>query len=208
MVNDLKAGQERHYRVFALVGTAVAESAEMSWPSDQKSGNTAPPLVPKKPTSLTARAVDTRALMWPGLPLICPVATNDDLDGSEEGTTVIKGYYIEYSDDEGKTWNALVTDDNGRAKIVEGIQVHRHWPDARADARLPGRRGEHGRQQVPAEHLVQFGCCHDRAGAVAQRARRPGCRGRWAERHQAVLERPGRRGRRRSGNVVPDRVQP
>ena len=120
MVNDLKAGQERHYRVFALVGNA--NSDEMSWPSDQKSGNTAPPLVPKKPTSLTARAGGHTSIDLAWVAPDSPVATNDDEDGSEEGTSVIKGYYIEYSDDEGKTWNALVTDDNGRAKVVEGTK--------------------------------------------------------------------------------------
>ena len=119
--NDLHAGQERHYRVFALTNETPA-SAEMSWPSEQKSGNTAAPLKPERPTNLSVRAGNPAGhtsidLTWTAPDM--PVATNDDLDGSEEGPSVINGYRVQYSDDEGKTWHDLVTDKNGDLMLVE-----------------------------------------------------------------------------------------
>ena len=38
---------------------------------------------------------------------VAPDDTNDDLDGSEEGPTVIMHYVVEVSDDEGQTWSSL-----------------------------------------------------------------------------------------------------
>ena len=121
--NDLRAGQERHYRVFALVGANAGD--EMSWPSEQKSGTTAAPIKPERPTNLSARAGDPAGhtsidLTW--TPPDMPVATNDDLDGSEEGPSVIKGYRVQYSDDEGKTWADLVKDRSGDLMLVEGTK--------------------------------------------------------------------------------------
>ena len=38
---------------------------------------------------------------------VAPDATNDDLDGSEEGPSVILHYVVEVSDDQGQTWSSL-----------------------------------------------------------------------------------------------------
>ena len=96
--DDLNAGKTRHYRVFGFIGN------EMSWPSPQNSGITAAPLTPAAPQRLAAEPEGHTAnlLEWEA-----PDANNDDLDGSEEGPTVIKHYVVEVSDDEGQTWSSL-----------------------------------------------------------------------------------------------------
>ena len=96
--DDLNAGKTRHYRVFGFIGN------EMSWPSPQHSGITAAPLTPAAPQRLMAEPEGHTAnsLEWEA-----PDATNDDLDGSEEGPTVIMHYVVEVSDDEGRTWSSL-----------------------------------------------------------------------------------------------------
>ena len=98
VMDDLNAGKTRHYRVFGFIGN------EMSWPSPQNSGITAAPLTPAAPQRLAAEPEGHTAnlLKWHA-----PDANNDDLDGSEEGPTVIMHYVVEVSDDEGQTWSSL-----------------------------------------------------------------------------------------------------
>ena len=98
IADDLNAGKTRHYRVFGFIGN------EMSWPSPQNSGITAAPLTPAAPQRLAAEPEGHTAnlLEWQA-----PDDTNDDLDGSEEGPTVIMHYIVEVSDDEGQTWSSL-----------------------------------------------------------------------------------------------------
>ena len=98
IADDLNAGKTRHYRVFGFIGN------EMSWPSPQNSGITAAPLTPAAPQRLAAEPEGHTAnlLEWQA-----PDDTNDDLDGSEEGPTVIMHYVVEVSDDEGQTWSSL-----------------------------------------------------------------------------------------------------
>ena len=98
VADDLNAGKTRHYRVFGFIGN------EMSWPSPQNSGITAAPLTPAAPQRLAAEPEGHTAnlLEWQA-----PDDTNDDLDGSEEGPTVIMHYVVEVSDDEGQTWSSL-----------------------------------------------------------------------------------------------------
>ena len=76
----------------------------MSWPSPQNSGRTADPLTPEPPKSLrtTPGGHTSIELEWNA-----PDASNDDLDGSEEGPSVITHYVIQSSDDEGVTWQEL-----------------------------------------------------------------------------------------------------
>ena len=96
--DDLNAGKTRHYRVFGFIGN------EMSWPSPQNSGITAAPLTPAAPQRLAAEPEGHTAnlLEW-----LAPDDTNDDLDGSEEGLSVIMHYVVEVSDDQGQTWSSL-----------------------------------------------------------------------------------------------------
>ena len=98
VMDDLNAGKTRHYRVFGFI------SDEMSWPSPQNSGITAAPLTPAAPQRLMAEPEGHTAnlLEW-----VAPDATNDDLDGSEEGPSVIMHYVVEVSDDQGQTWSSL-----------------------------------------------------------------------------------------------------
>ena len=98
VADDLNAGKTRHYRVFGFIGN------EMSWPSPQNSGITAAPLTPAAPQRLAAEPEGHTAnlLEWQA-----PDANNDDLDGSEEGPSVIMHYVVEVSDDEGQTWSSL-----------------------------------------------------------------------------------------------------
>ena len=128
--DDLAAGQQRHYRVFALTkldGTArnrapynVSEAGrhavdtrlvtepgtEMSWPSPQEYGQTAAPLKPQAPQRL--RVTETGhthiALAW-----TAPDASDNEADGSEEGPTVIIDYLLQMSNDEGVSWMDLAT---------------------------------------------------------------------------------------------------
>ena len=97
-MDDLNAGKTRHYRVFGFIDN------EMSWPSPQNSGITAAPLTPAAPQRLAAEPEGHTAnlLEW-----LAPDDTNDDLDGSEEGPTVIMHYVVEVSDDQGQTWSSL-----------------------------------------------------------------------------------------------------
>ena len=76
----------------------------MSWPSPQNSGITAAPLTPAAPQRLAAEPEGHTAnlLEWQA-----PDANNDDLDGSEEGPSVIMHYVVEVSDDQGQTWSSL-----------------------------------------------------------------------------------------------------
>ncbi len=101
---DLTAGQTRYYRVFAL---GAAADRLMSFHSDQKSGTTANAKKPEKPTGLTAVA-DSHVsikLSWTAPDL--PLADNDEKDGSEEGPSVIEGYFIQYLDEGSTTWAHL-----------------------------------------------------------------------------------------------------
>ena len=85
-------------------------------PSPQQTGNTAPPLRPDAPTDLRATATGHThtQLEW-----IAPDASNDDADGSEEGSTVITHYVVSTSDDEGKTWMDLMDEDGMVLKVME-----------------------------------------------------------------------------------------
>ena len=124
----LRAGQTRHYRVFAFPTTGVQI---MSWPSDQRSGTTANPKKPNPPTGLSATAASHTSvkLDWtaPDTDLV-PVppneADNDD-DGSEEGPSVIVGYYIQYLEEGASSWahiqkngSNLITNKDGKAGIT------------------------------------------------------------------------------------------
>ena len=123
--NDLKAGQIRHYRVLALREDSDADNLpdtpnidenKTSWPSPQQTGNTAPPLRPDAPTDLRATATGHThtQLQW-----IAPDQSNDDLDGSEEGSTVITHYVVSTSDDQGRTWKDLMDEDGMVLKVME-----------------------------------------------------------------------------------------
>ena len=118
--NDLKAGQTRHYRVLALrvndITTEDVNENKTSWPSPQQTGNTSPPLRPDAPTDLRATATGHThtQLEW-----IAPDASNDDADGSEEGSTVITHYVVSTSDDEGRTWMDLMDEDGMVLKVME-----------------------------------------------------------------------------------------
>ena len=118
--NDLKAGQTRHYRVLALrdddTDTADINENKTSWPSPQQTGNTAPPLRPDAPSDLRATSTGHThtQLEW-----IAPDASNDDADGSEEGSTVITHYVVSTSDDEGRTWMDLMDEDGMVLKVME-----------------------------------------------------------------------------------------
>ena len=103
VADDLNAGKTRHYRVFGFIDNEMFGN-EMSWPSPQNSGITAAPLTPAAPQRLAAEPEGHTAnlLEW-----LAPDDTNDDLDGSEEGPTVIMHYVVEVSDDEGQTWSSL-----------------------------------------------------------------------------------------------------
>ena len=123
----LTAGQERHYRVFAV--NVEVDNRIMSTPTDGRSGTTANPKKPEPPTALraTAESHTSIKLRWraPDIgddPL-------DDRDGSEEGSSVIVGYYIQYLDDGASNWahiknekdgSNLITDKDGKAS-TEGI---------------------------------------------------------------------------------------
>ena len=122
--DTLKAGQIRHYRVFALredntdtnpPNTLNVNENKTSWPSPQQTGNTAPPLRPDAPSDLRATATGHThvQLVW-----IAPDASNDDADGSEEGPTVITHYVVSTSDDEGRTWSDLMDEDGMVLKVT------------------------------------------------------------------------------------------
>ena len=118
--NNLKAGQTRHYRVLALrvddAGTGDINEKKTSWPSPQQTGNTAPPLRPDAPSDLRATSTGHTHVQ---LEWIAPDASNDDLDGSEEGSTVITHYVVATSDDEGRTWTDLMDEDGMVLKVME-----------------------------------------------------------------------------------------
>ena len=100
-VNDtLSAGQQRHYRVFALTeldtgGETIDRESpdparlvtvpgtEKSWPSPQEYGQTAAPLKPDAPQNMrvTERGHTHIALAW-----TAPDASDQELDGSERGS--------------------------------------------------------------------------------------------------------------------------
>ena len=112
MADHLRASQTRHYRVFAITTTA------MSWPSDQRAGTTAIPQKPNPPTGLmTIPAGHTSVkLTW-----AAPDGVDDDLDGSEEGPSVIIGYYIQYLDEVSTSWSYLKNKDGGNLLSPKGV---------------------------------------------------------------------------------------
>ena len=105
---DLTAGQTRHYRVFALADTVGNQI--MSTPTDGRSRTTANPKKPEPPTALraTAESHTSVKLRWRA-----PDATDLTLDGSEQGPSVIVGYYIQYLDDGASTWTHIKNKDGG-----------------------------------------------------------------------------------------------
>ena len=104
---DLAAGQTRHYRVFALAG---ADDHIMSTPTDGRAGTTANPLKPERPTNLRAVADGHTSIKLTWTP---PDATDPVRDGSEEGPSVIVGYYIQYLDDGASNWTHIKNKDGG-----------------------------------------------------------------------------------------------
>ena len=116
VADRLAASQTRHYRVFASDGTVT------SWPSDQRAGTTAIPKKPNPPTNLTTTPAGHTSvkLMW-----AAPDGPNDpadDLDGSEEGPSVIVGYYIQYLDEGSTSWSYLKNKDGGNLVSSEGTE--------------------------------------------------------------------------------------
>ena len=97
----LKGGQTRYYRVFANLTTAG--NTEMSWPSVQKSGTTARPLQPMKPTSFTATATGHTSIK-----LAWAAPTTDTSSGWDE---VIDNYIVQVWDADRSRWNDLDTTD-------------------------------------------------------------------------------------------------
>ena len=91
----------------------------MSWPSPQEFGGTANPLKPAAPQRLrvTERGHTHIDLGW-----IAPDARDDDLDGSEEGPSVITHYILEISDDAGVTWTPRIdyNDETGKEIKITG----------------------------------------------------------------------------------------
>ena len=106
--DDLAAGKTRHYRVFAINTGNI-----MSWPSNQRSGTTKYPEKPDPPTNEQAVPAGHTSitLSWNAPDL--PAATNDDMDGSEEGPSVIAGYYIQYLDEGSSSWSHIKNDAGG-----------------------------------------------------------------------------------------------
>ena len=104
----LAAGQERHYRVFAVIGTT------MGWASVPDSGTTATALEPGAPELLRALATGHTeiTLSW-APPAVTDTVCGDteaarENDGSECGPSVITKYIVEYSEDEGDSWATLM----------------------------------------------------------------------------------------------------
>ena len=97
----------------------VTLGSEMSWPSPQEFGGTANPLKPAAPQRLrvTERGHTHIDLAW-----TAPDARNDDLDGSEEGPSVITHYILEISDDAGVTWTQRIdyNDETGKEIKITG----------------------------------------------------------------------------------------
>ena len=123
MDENLAAGQTRHYRVFALAAQA---NQIMSWPSDQRSGTTANAEKPDPPTGLTATAASHTSIVLAWTPPDGDGTTSplDDMDGSEEGPSVIAGYYIQYLEDGASNWahiqkdgSNLITDAKGEPDV-------------------------------------------------------------------------------------------
>ena len=112
---NLRAGQTRYYRVFALSGA----TSLMSFQSDQKSGTTAHPNKPNPPTSPTAIPDSHTSIKLSWIAPDGGDTPNDELDGSEEGPSVIVGYYIQYLD-EGATGWAHITTKDGSKLITDG----------------------------------------------------------------------------------------
>ena len=97
----------------------VTLGSEMSWPSPQEFGGTANPLKPAAPQRLrvTERGHTHIDLAW-----LAPDARDDDLDGSEEGPSVITHYILETSDDAGVTWTPRIdyNDETGKEIKITG----------------------------------------------------------------------------------------
>jgi hypothetical protein len=104
----LAAGQERHYRVFAVIGTT------MGWASVPDAGTTATALEPGAPELLRAQATGHTEITLSWAPpavtdAVCgEAAAPRENDGSECGPSVITKYIIEYSEDEGDSWATLM----------------------------------------------------------------------------------------------------
>ena len=123
---DLTAGQTRHYRIFAV---PVAGSLIMTTPTDGRSGTTANPRKPEPPTALRTipESHTSIKLRWEAPDddgtAVPPNADDDHDDGSEEGPSVIVGYYIQYLEEGAINWayiknddgGNLITDDKGKA---------------------------------------------------------------------------------------------
>ena len=113
---NLTAGQTRHYRVFALASTTVRPHI-MSTPTDGRSGTTANPRKPEPPTALrtTSESHTSIKLRWeaPDADGVLINTEDDDDDGSEEGPSVIVGYYIQYLEEGATTWTHIKNDDGG-----------------------------------------------------------------------------------------------
>lgn len=107
-VTRLAANTTRHYRVFAVnTGT--------SWPSNPKSGTTRSPKKPGQPTALAASPGGHTSinLTWTAPDGDGTTDPGDNDDGSEEGPSVIKGYYIQYLEEDGTAWQYVKNDKGG-----------------------------------------------------------------------------------------------
>ena len=131
----------------------AADSHIMSTPTDGRSGTTANPLKPEPPTALRATADSHTSikLRWTppdddGRPVKIPNTEDDDDDGSEEGPSVIVGYYIQYLDDGASTWAHIKNKDGGNlitdAKGKAGRDVHPRRSGSRILPGVPDGCGE------------------------------------------------------------------
>lgn len=102
-VDRLAAGQTRHYRVIAV-------NTDTSWPSNPQSGTTRYPNKPSPPTNPGASPGGHTSI---NLRWTAPDAGSPALDGSEEGASVIKGYYIQYLEEDGTAWQYIKNDAGG-----------------------------------------------------------------------------------------------
>ena len=126
VADRLAASQTRHYRVFAL------NAQVMSWPSDQRAGTTAIPKKPNPPTDLTTTPAGHTSvkLMWVAPDGDGNTAATAALDGSEEGPSVIVGYYVQYLDEGSTAWSYLKNKDGGNLlSPTEGAAGLREYTD-------------------------------------------------------------------------------
>ena len=120
--DTLAAGQTRHYRIFGLTDVGadpanpeVGSNNEMGWSGEQESGTTAAPTRPDPPGRLRVVNLGRThiTLEWDS-----PDAFNDNLDGSEEGPSVITHYIVQMSDDAGSNWADVQDDDGNTLKVT------------------------------------------------------------------------------------------